>query len=443
MFNYFPSDRNKSRRENLKMDKNTAIIVDRVSKKYCKSLKRSMIYGIEDIARNTLGLGSHSQKLRNDEFWAVNDISFEVQKGETLGLIGPNGSGKTTLLKMLNGIFWPDKGIISLKGKVGGLIEVGAGFHPLLTGRENVYINAAILGMTKEEVDRKFNDIVEFADIGDFIDSPVKHYSSGMFVRLGFAVAVHCEPDILLVDEVLAVGDSAFRNKCYKKLDEIKKNKDVAIVFVSHDLYTVEKFCDKGLLLERGLIKSQGDINNVIRDYQYRVNQSLEKRQTDVIPDIPYSTKEVEITNVEYLDTMGKELTEIPFGGTLGIKIDYKTKHIINEPIVQIALFNSQGIRISTFGTHLYKIKINAINGEGFIECWVDNLPLLSDKFFVNVSFYDKNHEILLDYWRGSIKGSYFQVLPNNVSIKMGEYTAICHFNARWEIGQGKDIQAL
>jgi lipopolysaccharide transport system ATP-binding protein len=184
------------------MNDEVAIKVDHISKKYCKSLKRSMLYGVTDIGRNTLGLSSHSEKLRRSEFWAVDDVSFEVKKGETLGLIGPNGSGKTTLLKMLNGIFWPDKGKITINGRVGALIEVGAGFHPMLTGRENVYINAAILGMTKK-VDEKFDAIIEFADIGDFIDAPVKFYSSGMFVRLGFAVAVHYEPDILLVDEGL------------------------------------------------------------------------------------------------------------------------------------------------------------------------------------------------------------------------------------------------
>src|SRR4030042_3217494 len=182
-----------------------AIKVEHVSKKYCKSLKRSMLYGVQDIGRNMVGLSSRSDRLRKNEFWAVDDISFEVKRGETLGIIGPNGAGKTTLLKMLNGIFWPDKGKITMKGEFGALIEIGAGFHPLLTGRENIYINAAILGMKKKYVDEKFEDIIKFADIGDFIDTPVKFYSSGMFVRLGFAVAVHCEPDILLVDEVLAV----------------------------------------------------------------------------------------------------------------------------------------------------------------------------------------------------------------------------------------------
>ncbi len=183
-----------------------------------------MWYGFRDILRDTAGLHPKSDRLRRKEFWAVDDVSFELRKGETLGIIGPNGAGKTTLLKMLNGIVLPDKGSLRIKGRVGALIQVGAGFHPQLTGRENIYINGAILGMGKREIDKKFDAIVEFADIGDFLDTPVKHYSSGMFVRLGFAVAVHCEPEILLVDEVLAVGDTGFQTKCFNKIGELKKN---------------------------------------------------------------------------------------------------------------------------------------------------------------------------------------------------------------------------
>ncbi len=223
-----------------------AIRVDRVSKKYCKFLKRSMLYGICDIARNTVGLSSHPDKLRRGEFWAVDDISFELKKGKTQGIIGPNGSGKTTILKMLNGIFWPDKGKISVRGKVGALISVGAGFHPLLTGRENIYINAAILGMKKKEVDENLDAIIDFADINEFVDVPVKYYSSGMYVRLGFAVAVHCEPEILLVDEVLAVGDLAFQNKSLEKLARLREKAN-AVVFVSHNLEHVRNLCDSVL----------------------------------------------------------------------------------------------------------------------------------------------------------------------------------------------------
>ena len=234
------------------MNDEPAIKVEGVSKKYCKSLKRSMAYGLTDIVRNSCGLRTNSCLLRPDEFWALDDVSFEIRRGESFGLIGHNGSGKTTLLKMLNGIFWPDKGKITVSGRVGALIAVGAGFHPMLTGRENIYINAAILGMAKSEVDRKFDAIVNFADIGDFLDSPVKHYSSGMYVRLGFAIAVHCNPEILLVDEILAVGDRDFQVKCFQKMHELKKDEGVTIILVSHNEYTMREYTQSSLVIDRG-----------------------------------------------------------------------------------------------------------------------------------------------------------------------------------------------
>jgi len=225
-----------------------------------------MLYGMKDIGTNILGMSSHSENLRKDEFWALDGVSFEVEKGETLGIIGPNGSGKTTLLKLLNGIFWPDKGKVTIKGKVGALIEVGAGFHPLLTGRENIYINAAILGMTREEVDKKFDSIVEFADIGNFIDAPVKFYSSGMFVRLGFAVAVHCKPDVLLVDEVLAVGDERFQEKCAQRFGSFRED-GVTIVLVSHNMNLVQSLCSRTIWLEQGSIVDEGPAAPVVDKY--------------------------------------------------------------------------------------------------------------------------------------------------------------------------------
>ena len=224
-----------------------------------------MLYGVQDIGRNMVGLSSHPDRLRRNEFWAVDDISFEVRKGETLGIIGPNGAGKTTLLKMLNGIFWPDKGKVTVRGRVGALIEVGAGFHPLLTGRENIYLNAAILGMSHKEVDERFDEIVEFAEIGDFIDSPVKFYSSRMFIRLGFAVAVHCEPEILLVDEILAVGDIDFQNKCLNKISEIKEN--TSIIIISHNMNTIKLMCDRCLFLSKGTQKKLGDVSEILNIY--------------------------------------------------------------------------------------------------------------------------------------------------------------------------------
>ncbi len=220
--------------------------VENVSKKFCRSLKRSMLYGMEDISRDLLHLPNHSDKLRKDEFWAVDDVSFEVKRGECLGIIGRNGAGKSTLLKMLNGIILPDKGKITIKGKVGALIEVGAGFHPMLTGRENVYVNGAILGMSKREIDKKFDEIVAFAELEEFIDMPVKHYSSGMYVRLGFAILAHIDVDVLIIDEALSVGDSSFQHKSYQRIKEFLK-RGVTLLFVSHDPISIQSICSEAL----------------------------------------------------------------------------------------------------------------------------------------------------------------------------------------------------
>lgn len=239
--------------------------VEGVSKKYCRTLKHTMLYGVADLTKSFIGLKQHTEKLRNGEFWAANDVSFELKRGDCLGLIGPNGSGKSTLLKMMNGIFMPDKGTIEINGRVSALIEVGAGFHPMLTGRENIYINGAILGMSKKEIDAKYDKILEFAGIGAFINSPVKHYSSGMFVRLGFAVAVHCEPDILLIDEVLAVGDAEFRAKCYNRIAELMGN--CAVVVVSHDMPMLARMASNCTVLREGKLTFHGSTPEAIQYY--------------------------------------------------------------------------------------------------------------------------------------------------------------------------------
>src|SRR5436190_21417615 len=210
------------------------------------------------------------QALKGEEFWAVNDVSFSVPKGEALGIIGPNGSGKSTTLKLLSGILRPDRGSYSVKGRLSALIEVGAGFHPDLTGRENVYLNGSILGMTRKEVQSKFADIVEFAGVGDFIDTPVKRYSSGMAVRLGFAVAAFIEPDVLLVDEVLAVGDTEFRNRCHNRMNQMM-NRGVTMILVSHNLEEVRSLCDNTIMLFKGEKLVEGPTQKVVEEYHQRV----------------------------------------------------------------------------------------------------------------------------------------------------------------------------
>ena len=238
-------------------DKDVLVSVDNVSKKFCRSLRKSMAYGIADLTKNLFGIRNDSTRLRTDEFWAARDISFELKRGEVLGLIGPNGSGKTTLLRLLAGIFPPDKGEITIRGRVGALIALGAGFHPHLTGRENVFLNGAILGLHHNELVEKFNEIVEFAEIAEFIDAPVSAYSSGMKVRLGFAIAAQMDPDILLIDEILAVGDVGFRAKCFNAIDRIMKRS--AVIFVSHNMAQVSRSCTKIMVMDRGKIEYEGE----------------------------------------------------------------------------------------------------------------------------------------------------------------------------------------
>jgi lipopolysaccharide transport system ATP-binding protein len=233
------------------------IAVDGISKNYCRDLKRTLRYGLVDLWREMRGASRIHQTLRRDEFIAVNDLSFEVKRGECLGLIGHNGAGKSTLLKMLTGLVKPDSGIITMRGRVGALIELGAGFNPILTGRENIFVNGALIGMSKKEMNELYHQIVEYAELQEFIDTPVQYYSSGMKVRLGFAIAITLKPDILLIDEVLAVGDPAFRLKCLNTLDHLLP--DTAIIFVSHSMPMVSRICTHILMLDHGKVVCHTD----------------------------------------------------------------------------------------------------------------------------------------------------------------------------------------
>jgi ABC-2 type transport system ATP-binding protein len=236
-----------------------SIVVDGVSKRFTMRYHRT----IKQMSIAML----RGQDL-SDSFLAVDDVSFSVQQGESIGLMGLNGSGKSTLLKLINGVMRPDSGKVLTRGRIAGLIATGAGFHPQLTGRENVYLNAAILGMSEKETKARFDDIVEFADIGKFLDTPVGHYSSGMFARLGFAVAVHTESDIFLVDEVLAVGDRPFKRKCMNRMEEIKKE-GRTLFYVSHAPASVRKMCDRVLVLEKGKLAFDGPTNEGIKFLKY------------------------------------------------------------------------------------------------------------------------------------------------------------------------------
>lgn len=348
-----------------------------------------MWYGFRDILRDTAGLRPKSGRLRRKEFWAVDDVSFELKKGEAIGLIGPNGAGKTTILKMLNGIVLPDKGSLRIKGRVGALIQIGAGFHPQLTGRENIYINGAILGMGKREIDKKFEAIIEFADIGDFLDTPVKFYSSGMFVRLGFAVAAHCEPDVLLVDEVLAVGDMSFRRKCLNKMQELRESQ-TSIVFISHNLHSVDGICKKTIFLHNGQIDAKGETSKVIQTYQKYVNTEMEKgvhRKIGLATD--FSSKEIEITKVQFFDKNRKEKDTFFTKEKIIVRVSYFAPRRFENPIFSVGIYNFENLACCVERTKYHDKNIDYVEGKGYFEVEFDPIQLVSGSYIFGAVIFD------------------------------------------------------
>jgi len=296
-----------------------AVTVDNVSKKYCRSLKRGIVYSARDIASSTLGIRQDTSALRPGEFWSLQNVEFELRRGESLGLIGANGAGKSTLLKLLNGIVRPDVGRIRIQGRVGAMIEVGAGFHPLLSGRENIYINGTILGMTKRELDRKIDSILDFSDLdASLLDAPVKTYSSGQYVRLGFAIAAHAEPDVLLIDEVLAVGDHSFVSKCYRRIRELRAS-GATIILVSHSLPQIDTFCTKGLLLHNGQVVEYGPVQQATT----RMRQLMADGTVQRAPNLrSIAQEQIAVTSVTISGHSGSDVPNVAAGSNTDIDIE-------------------------------------------------------------------------------------------------------------------------
>ncbi len=349
------------------------VIVENLSKKFCKDLKTSLWYGVKDLLAGMRG-NKAERALRPKEFWAVKDISFELRRGECLGLIGHNGAGKSTLLKILNGLINPDAGKVTIKGRVGALIELGAGFNNILSGRENIYNNGAILGFSKKEIDSKLEEIIAFAELEEFIDMPVQNYSSGMKVRLGFAIAAQMEPDVLIIDEVLAVGDASFRAKCFNKMNELSNN--CAIIFVSHSMPLVGRICDVGILLNKGKVLCQGKIDTII--YNYLVNHSIEKSKVIgfLVPNIFEFTA---------------DKNEINHGDDLAFFLKVQFTDLIKSFFVHYSVLDQemktiyQAFSISEIET--YKNDGSVFN----IEFKIRNIDLANGKYFLNLGFIEDN----------------------------------------------------
>lgn len=322
------------------------------------------------------------------EFWAVRDISFEVAPGEALGIIGPNGAGKSTLLKLLAGITAPTKGEIAIRGRMSALLEVGSGFHPELTGYENVYLSGSILGMTRKEIASKIDRIVEFADVQQFIDTPVKRYSSGMVVRLGFSIAAHLEPDILLLDEVLAVGDVAFQKKCISHVMDLRSR--TTVVFISHDLGAVQQLCDRIIVMNRGQMVFDGDTRGGVAKY----NELARFRSSDKSGDRQRS-KEAEILSLEFLDETGQPAQVVRTGQPLRIRMGFQTRGRLAGTGFNLYFRGADGTLQCQFSTWLSGNSLDVPAGGGVLEFRCDELGLQPGSYMIDATIEQHGRDVL------------------------------------------------
>jgi len=371
------------------------ISAEGVSKKFCRSLKRSLWYGLQDLAKELTGREHGGDgRLRRDEFWAINDVSFELKRGECLGLIGRNGAGKTTLLRMLNGLIKPDKGRIEIRGRVGALIALGAGFNPILSGRENIYVNASVLGLSKREIDDRIEEIIDFAEIGEFIDAPVQNYSSGMQVRLGFAVATALKPDVLFLDEVLAVGDASFRAKCYNKIGQLLQS--TAVVFVSHSMQQVAHICSTTLLLEMGRTRWQGDTRGGADLYANLNHETALESEAVVIVNSPVRRAELKVDS-----------EKIGFAGKLNLTLDVELDEAMPLCSVRVPIYSTQGTVVAEWNSKSNGAVINLPVGDSILAIEVGPLHLAPGRYFIGFVVNDRTG-VMLPFW--SLRQHHFKI---------------------------------
>lgn len=375
-------------------DSEVLIRAEHVSKKFCRSLKRSLWYGAQDVANSLMPWkrsaviedANKSREfpmptLRQDEFWALNDVSFEVRRGECLGLIGHNGAGKSTLLKMLNSLIRLDSGKISMRGRVGALIELNAGFNSILSGRENIYNQAALLGFSKKEIDAKFDEIVDFSELEQFLDTPVQNYSSGMKVRLGFAIATQLELDILLIDEILAVGDVGFRFKCINKMAELMSRS--AVIFVSHTMPQVLRVCSDVMHLEYGEVSYLGsDVSKGVDSYY----QKLPLQTETILGTGGVTLESVRLRSPRSTAQFGEPL-ELEYGETLEFEMVLQMNSEINRAVVQVLIWNKDMLAVlDVIGPELKGFLVeNNAHGKHLIKLNLENIALNSGLHFLSV----------------------------------------------------------
>lgn len=408
----------------------TAIKFENVSKIY--QLGRTNLRSYKNYLPKILSsIPALSGKVTDPDkvFYALNDVSFELKQGEALGVVGPNGAGKSTILKLLANTTTPTSGTITKAGRLSALIELGAGFHPELTGRENVYLYGSIMGLKRREIHEKFDEIVAFAELEQFIDTPIKHYSSGMYARLGFAVAIHVDPEILLIDEVLAVGDMNFRKKCYERLHEILSRERTTMVFVSHDIYRVQALCKKALFLSKGRIQMMGDTGEVISCYNNEMKKALLLKEP-AFSEKRWGTGEVRITSVQLSDASGKTTDTYETGSSLAIKITYHAPKKVDNPAFRFVIQTTDGVWLVCARAEHGKNGPDFIEGDGTMQCTFESLPLLKNAYTVGIYIGSPDSQIDYDVWPNAAQ---FSVTPpqNEGHCSLSAYTGLIHVPAK------------
>ena len=404
----------------------TTVQFDQVSKKFLLHKQRS-----RSLQELFLGVFNRQGRPKQEPYWALRDVNFEVGAGEMVGFVGPNGAGKSTLLKLIARIIEPTSGAVQVNGSVGALLELGAGFHPDLTGKENIYLNGSILGFNKNDMNSIYDDIVDFSEMGRFIDVPVKHYSSGMYMRLGFSIAIHLQPDILLVDEVLAVGDRSFQLRCLDKINKMKRD-GVAIILVTHDLTSVRDLCDRAIWLDEGRVRIDGPVDHALEEYIAQVQAQDEAQRiedegsaistlSDGSDDSAsrWGSQEARIAAVQLLDGEGTERRVFQTRDALTIRIHYEAQEPIQDPMFGLALHRNNGFHISGPNSVFSEYPIPEIQGQGFVDYQIGSLPLLPGSYLVSAAIYDHDGDHAYDHIH---QGLTFRVIEGGVREEYGSF---------------------
>ena len=373
----------------------SAVVVDGVSKRFQLISDRPLSLK-EAWTGMGLSSGHRFRRVRSEPFWALRDVSLEVSQGSMYGLVGRNGSGKSTLLRVMAGIYRPTEGRVEVRGRTSALLELGAGFHPALSGRENIYLNASVLGVPKSQIDDRVDQIVEFAGLEEFIDSPVKIYSSGMYVRLGFAVAVHVDPEILIVDEVVAVGDEEFQLRCLNHLEALRAQ-GVTIVLVSHDLGMLRANCDQMAWLNRGLVAAVGEPQDVINAY-------LDTIDTEAAASVGHRPRPddegetpLRITGLEFYDEAGHRPKTFSSGDPLIVRVHYLASEPIQDPVFSLGFYDHNNLHLAGPRSHVGGFRPGKLDGAGWVEFRLRRIPFRSGAFHVNAAVQDTEASFLYD----------------------------------------------